>query len=259
MLERILLEPEQKELLCVVVEAARNVPREERQQFFAFETIGTRLAHLQHPGLPKDFVGAYKGDIKTLANQGLLSLEYGSHGTLRFDVSPLGFKYYEELKRSEAGPIERMETSASTHLDAFDFRSRYPAAHAKWVEAETLLWHGDTAAELTTIGHLARESLQLFASSLVESLKPPDVDPDVSHTVSRIRSVLRTQPPPSAAESQFLDTLVAHWGNVSDLVQRQEHGAQKEKSPLVWEDARRVVFHSAIVMFEVDRALRGTH
>jgi hypothetical protein len=38
-------------------------------------------------------------------------------------------------------------------------------------------------------------------------------------------------------------------------VQRQEHGAQKEGRPLVWEDGRRVVFQTAIVMFELDRAL----
>jgi hypothetical protein len=41
---------------------------------------------------------------------------------------------------------------------------------------------------------------------------------------------------------QFLDALVAYWGTVSDLVQRQEHGAQKEVSNLVWGDGRRVVF-----------------
>jgi hypothetical protein len=53
----------------------------------------------------------------------------------------------------------------------------------------------------------------------------------------------------------FLVALLAYWGTVSDLVQRQEHGAQKEGGPLVWEDGRRVVFQTAIVMFEVDRAL----
>jgi hypothetical protein len=36
---------------------------------------------------------------------------------------------------------------------------------------------------------------------------------------------------------------------------RQEHGGQKEGRPLTWEDARRVVFQTLIVMYEIDRAL----
>jgi hypothetical protein len=40
------------------------------------------------------------------------------------------------------------------------------------------------------------------------------------------------------------------------LVQRQEHGAQKEVTPLTWEDARRVVFQTCVVMYEINRALK---
>ena len=48
---------------------------------------------------------------------------------------------------------------------------------------------------------------------------------------------------------------MAYWGTLSDLVQRQEHGAAKEGEPLTWEDGQRVVFHTAIVMWEIDRSL----
>jgi hypothetical protein len=47
--------------------------------------------------------------------------------------------------------------------------------------------------------------------------------------------------------------MLAFWGAVSDLAQRQEHGAQREAEPLGWEDARRLVFLSAVVMYEIDR------
>ena len=57
------------------------------------------------------------------------------------------------------------------------------------------------------------------------------------------------------ASSAFLEALVEYWGTVIDLTQRQEHGAQKEGSPLTWDDGRRVVFQTACVMFELDRAL----
>jgi hypothetical protein len=45
------------------------------------------------------------------------------------------------------------------------------------------------------------------------------------------------------------------YATVSDLVQRQEHAGQREGEPLVWEDGRRIVFQTAIVMFEIDRSL----
>lgn len=53
----------------------------------------------------------------------------------------------------------------------------------------------------------------------------------------------------------FLDALLAYWGTASDLVQRQEHGNQKVGAALLWEDGRRVVFQTAMVMYEIERAL----
>jgi hypothetical protein len=56
-------------------------------------------------------------------------------------------------------------------------------------------------------------------------------------------------------EKPFLEALIAYWGTVSDLIQRQEHGSQKEGKELVWEDGRRVVFQTAMVMLEFDKSL----
>ena len=42
---------------------------------------------------------------------------------------------------------------------------------------------------------------------------------------------------------------------MSDLAQKQEHGGQKEGEPLVWEDTRRIVFQTILVMFEIDKSL----
>lgn len=53
----------------------------------------------------------------------------------------------------------------------------------------------------------------------------------------------------------FLEALLAYWGTVSDLANRQEHGATREGESLVAEDARRLVFQTMLVMYELDRAL----
>jgi hypothetical protein len=81
-------------------------------------------------------------------------------------------------------------------------------------------------------------------------------DAKKAHDVARIRSVLDQHTSRLGTTlAPFLGALLSYWGAVSDLVQRQEHGAQKEGTPLMWADGRRVVFQTAIVMFETDRAL----
>ena len=253
----VLLEKEQQELLVVLVEASRNVAYENRQKFMAIYRMDSRLAHLHHPGLPKDFPGAYLGDIEILARERLVNLTHSKKGTPRFDVTPQGFQHYELIKSQQGEPIERLEGEVRHYLEQHSFQKKYPNAYDKWMDAENDLWKSDSKEQLTTIGHKCRETIQLFAAALVEEFKPPDLDTDVTHTVSRIRSVLQHQSGNfGKATNSFLDALVAYWGTLSDLIQRQEHGALKEGEALKWEDARRVVFHTALVMYEVDRTIR---
>ena len=254
MYPHIPLEEEQEQLLQILVEASRNVDRTKRQEFMFVETFGG--AGLTHPGLPDREMSFYRGDIETLGREGLLALRYGSHGAIFFDVAPLGFRYYDELKRRLDQPVERIEAAVRQHLDADRFQRRYPEAYGKWAEAETLLWSSESESQFTTIGHLCREAMQEFADALVQQHQVPDVDPDKARTVSRVRSVLDSkQEQLGSTEKPFLEALLAYWGTVSDLAQRQEHGGQKEGKPLMWEDARRVVFQCAIVMFEIDCAV----
>jgi hypothetical protein len=109
---------------------------------------------------------------------------------------------------------------------------------------------------MTTIGHLCREAIQEFATTLINQYQPPDVDIDKAHTVARIKAVLNSCANKlGSSEKPFLDALIVYWGTVSDLIQRQEHGGQKEGNPLAWDDARRIVFQTYVVMFEIDRSL----
>jgi hypothetical protein len=77
-----------------------------------------------------------------------------------------------------------------------------------------------------------------------------------SGTVDKLRAVLTEKKPEmSSATHALLDALVPYWGTVSDLAQRQEHGAEKEGEALTAGDARRLVFQTAVVMVEIDMAL----
>ncbi len=252
--DEILLEPDQVELFQRLVEAWRSTPRDQRQKFMVAQAMGGD--HLVHPSLGPDQNDVYFGDVEALAAAGLLNLTYGSGGTPQFDITPLGFRYYEHCRVSSGKAAERVQEVIRTYLDSNVFSRRYPQAHAKWTEAERLLWSTDSAQQLTTIGHLCREALQFFATALVERVSPPDVDQDPAHTIARLRSVLalvrKSAPDATCA---MLDALLTYWRAVSDVVQRQEHGAQKEGRELVWSDGRRLVFHAALVMYECDQLL----
>ena len=75
-------------------------------------------------------------------------------------------------------------------------------------------------------------------------------------TVARLKAVLASRAGSIGnTESAFIDALVSYSGAVADLAQRQEHGSQREGSALVWEDARRLVFQTMVLMYEVARTL----
>lgn len=250
MFEYILLEPDQKDLLIKLVESARNAPR--KQPFMFVQTLGGAFIH--HPGFGENAINAYKGDIEALGRVGLVALQYHPKGSLSFDITPSGFKYYEYLQQQIEQPVQRVETSIRRLLDSESFQRKYPIAYRKWVEAETILWSTDSEQQLTTIGHLCREAIQEFATVLVDQYQPLDVNNDKAKTKARVKAVLEVSKLGTTTKP-LMEALLHFWETNSDLIQRQEHGGQKEGRPLIWEDGRRVVFLTAVVMFEIDRAL----
>jgi hypothetical protein len=249
----VLLEQEQEELLKALVEASRNVPRDQREEFHLL-TDGDGSS-IMHPGFPGRELRVHGGDIDILHAQGLLLVTQIGRMHRSFVVTPQGSSLYEKLQHSSGTPKQQVEETLLRYLDSEFFERSYPEAHRKWAEAAELLWGSDSQQQLTMIGHLCREAIQEFATALVERHRPPGVDQDKAHDINRIQAVLDQRRSQLGTTAVLLDALVPYWRAASGLVQRQEHGAQKEGRPLVWEDGRRVVFQTAIVMFEVDRAL----
>jgi hypothetical protein len=252
--ERILLEEGQEALLIALVEAWRNLPREERRKFVFWQAMGgSGIIGLD------DFPDPYKGDIEILGRADLLNVGYSSGGSLSFDITPLGFKYYEYLNRESGGPVQVVEERVVGFLESEYFRNRHPDAYAKWAQAMELLWSSDSQKELTAIGHHCREAMQYFATSLVDHHSPEGVTPEIDKTVKRVSAVLEQRSEAlGEATKRVLKAFLAYWAALNGVVQRQEHGAQKEGQPLMWEDARRAVFHTAFAMFEIDTALQRT-
>jgi hypothetical protein len=253
--DRIALEREQEELFSRLVEAWRNTPRNKRDSFIFLPSLA-QGAHVGGNGLSdKDLL---ESDIHQLRNVGLISVDHfhPKGRGFNFSIPPQALAYYEDLKRRSGEPVEQVEREVRVYLDSQRFRSAYPEAYARWREAADLLWGADSDRELSTIGHKCREAIQEFVTALIDRHEPPNVNPDKAKTRERLSAVLYMHRAALGEKrSALLDALFGYWRAAGDLIQRQEHAGQREGERLGWEDGRRVVFQTAVVMFEIDRTL----
>ncbi len=247
------LEPEQEALLTTLVEATRRVERNQRF-FFTVSSLGTGDV-IEGAGLDAA-VSAPKSDVEILVGAGLLHVTNYGVNSIAFVIAPAGFSFYEEYKKRVAEPVEQLEQDVRAYFDSERFRTVYPNAQRLWSEAADHVWGAESPNELTAIGHKAREAMQAFATELVERHQPPDVNPDPTKTLDRVSAVIRMRAGQlGETKTELLAALFGYWRAVNGVVQRQEHGAQKEGEELSWEDGRRVVFHTMSVMTELDRSL----
>jgi len=248
------LEDEQYELLARFVEAHRSVPREQRAEFFARRGFRDMLHTFVHQFAGISFQ-ASMSDADTLVHYGLLRKSSGSSGRPLFSVLPAGIAVYEQ-RQSSSPPLDTMTNDIQRLLAGTEFRAAHPAAFAKWEQATSKLWTADSPQHYTTIGHLCREALQEFAASLAQQHNVDVSAIAPAKTVARLQAIIAARQAGGTTRQDFLSALIAYWGEVSDLVQRQEHGGLRESEPLGWEDGRCVAFQTCIVMYEINRGLR---
>lgn len=231
-----------------LVEASRTVDREQRVFFVSDLDQGT---FIDGPGLSNEKV--LRTDLEYLHRVNLLARTGG--GAWQFVIPPPAIAIYEQLKTAGA-PLPRQEEETRAWLDGERFRSNHPLAHQSWAEAELLLWRDDALAQQATIGFKLRESMQHFATSLLASTGNPQAASDPSRTKDRVSAAVNARRESlGTTTGRFLDALFDYWSAAIDLVQRQTHAAEREQEPLEWEDGRRAVLATAVVMSELDRAL----
>jgi len=246
------LDPEILDLLTTLADSALTVSRPERQ-FHVRRTMSTDgAANVFGAGLN---VKAAPQDLKTLADERLIQTTgHNTSGSYAFHITPLGFQVVEGL-RLRVEPQEIIEQEAERYVDASEFRVAYPDAHSKLRAARDLM-AADPVANATRIGHDCREAMMAFAGALAEQ---HDVARGAGpeRTVDKIRAVIDVlRSPLGSKTAAFLDALIVFWGTVVDLAQRQEHGFSKQGEPLDADDARRAVFYTGLVMYEITQSVR---
>ena len=186
-------------------------------------------------------------------------MKYTGTGSFKFDITPIGRRFYEWSRAKTGQPSEQVQKQVKSHVTGDKFRSTYPLAFEKWSKADSRLWASESHGELSVIGHLCREAMQEFVTVLVNKYNPTNVDTDKAHDIARLKAVLKNRSDKIPTTIiPFLEAIISYWGTLADLIQRQEHSGQKEGHAIEWEDARRVVFHTAVVFLEIDRILSAT-
>ena len=252
------LDKEQIDLLCLLVETARNIPSDKRRKFIAVES--STHTTLRNWSLPNWYPDVYKSDIEILDRNGFLNLSTNSQGDYIFDLLPEAFQYYENVKQKSVEPLSNIESEVHRYISDPVFRQRFPTAFDLWNRAEIKLWSADSNNELTSIGLSCREAMQEFIDALIINQRISNADPDKAHTLNRLRLVLsKFSGNLGSTVSPFLEALVAYFETLDDLVQRQVHGSTKEGEKLRWDDARRIVFHCAVVMSEIDASISAIY
>ena len=163
----------------------------------------------------------------------------------------------------QVAEFEHVEDYLRAYLEDERFRSIHPLACGRWIVAWEMLWCADTRAKVLAVGHRAREAMQAFASSLLEQCIPTELDPlwpqeltagsPGPNPVDGLLSVIGAYGQELAEERHgLLLRLLDHWRALLDRVQRHERLLADER--LSWEDGRRLVLFTALVMVETDRS-----
>jgi hypothetical protein len=156
-----------------------------------------------------------------------------------------------EQARAIPTPVEHTMTENRRLLASDGFAEMCPEVFKLWADAEKLLFREDAALQLTTIGHRTREAAQAFATAMIERYgadNPPD---EVQLVKLRLGAVIASNRAALGATHRlFLEALGDLWERTVDLIDRQEHGAHKEGEPLTWNDARRIVTLTMVLMVE---------
>lgn len=246
--------PEQVALLRLLVDTERRGGRD--TPFLLVEDSSGPYTVRRNGAVVSKVITA---DMDTLGRLGFIMKGPGGRSRgYSFNLSPEAHTYVNELDQRAAEAGDRIEESIRWYLRLDSFRSRFPAAYAKWAEAEKLLLSQDSTEALTTMGHLCREAVQQFALALCTEFQPPGAESlKIGQTKARLKAVVECQSDALREDpAELLKAVIDYWDAVIKVLDRQEHGGQREGAPLLHEDGRRAVFHTATVMYELARLLK---
>jgi len=158
----------------------------------------------------------------------------------------------------------RIEDYLLAYLEGGPFSSAHPLARGRWLAAWQSLWCADSKEKLIAVAAKARVALQAYSASLLErnlrlatSVRSPRFAEAARHAepVEGLASVLETYRPQLGDERcELLQGLLENWSELLAVMCCHEERRQRAGERLRWEDGRRLVLVTALVMVEIDRS-----
>ena len=165
----------------------------------------------------------------------------------------------------EVGGFERIEDYLRAYLESERFRSNHPLACGRWVVAWEMLWCADSRAKVIAVGQRARTAMLAFCSSMVDRCAPLTMDANWPELLAG--TPRRPEPVDGLAaitegcrrelgeeRCAILQSLLDDWRSLLEQVERHGRDSQPAGERLRWEDGRRLVLFTALVMVETDRS-----
>jgi DNA-binding PadR family transcriptional regulator len=161
-----------------------------------------------------------------------------------------------EQARANPEPVEQIMTENRRLIASGRFAEVFPNVFEPWADAEILLFADDAEAQLTTVGHKIREAAQAFATAMIQRFGADEPPADVKLVKKRLGAVIaHNRSMIGDKQRRLLESLGDLWETTVDLIERQEHAAQKEGEPVSWNDGRRIVTLTMFLMIEFDTIL----
>lgn len=194
-------------------------------------------------------------DLEALESASLVNLT-GSASVLEVTLTENAAAYLNYLQEQAIDPLKRLVGEFWDYLDSEGFQSRHSQAWRKWQSAASLLWAAGDPSDFGNIGFRSRESMKAFVTDLVDMYDPPEVEPDPEKISDRLHDVLEFRQEQLGERSKpFLDALKDYWDKLARRYQLLVHHKTPEAQTLTLNDAKWIVYQTAMVMFEIDRSL----
>lgn len=147
---------------------------------------------------------------------------------------------------------EKVHRQIGPYVSTESFQSRYPDCYDRW-EAALDLQRAHPETNSRRIGLDCREAIQLFVdeAAALHGLQLPN-EGDVA---ADLRALLRAFTQDSEDLSRHSQALIAYWSAMYRLAHRQVHSDDRGAGELRPVDADRLIFHTLVVMLEIDRTL----
>jgi hypothetical protein len=159
----------------------------------------------------------------------------------------------------------RIEEYLRAYLEDQRFRSAHPLACGRWIVAWEMLWCADSRSKVIAVGQRAGDAMHAFSASMHQRCMPfamdsplPDPLADGAQRPGPLNGLASITDAYGeelgAGRSQLLREMFEPWRALRGKLQRHEQGTQPPEERVRWEDGRRLVLFTALVMVEFDRS-----